>query len=245
MKKILLALVAALICTISLAQPPMGGGGFPGGGGGFPGGGMPGGGFPGGGMPPGMMMGMFGMDASNFSSVEVAKAQTQSLANILDLTDKQQKKVYKVELKVADERYMDLLKDQSNNRRRGGGMPRGDFGPGMGGFPGGGMPGGMPGGFPGFEGQEQEEQDALSTSEDMISDVKLLKKYDGMRVKKFGKILTPDQMEKWEHYKEVRYERAKQRAEMEAQMEAAAAAAESQQGQVAPAQAPAQAPAGN
>jgi hypothetical protein len=184
-----------------------------------------------------MMMGMFGMDASNFSSVEVAKAQSQSLATILDLTEKQQKKVYKVELKVADERYMDLLKDQSNNRRRGGGMPRGEFG-GMGGFgggfPGGGMPGGMPPeGFPGFEGQEQE-QDDMSTSEDMITDVKLLKKYDGMRVKKFNKILTPEQMAKWEHYKEVRYERAKQRAEMEAQMEAAAAAAESQQGQAAP-----------
>ena len=186
------------------------------------------------------MMGMFGMDASNFSSVEVAKAQAQSLANILDLTDKQQKKVYKVELKVADERYMDLLKDQSNNRRRGGGMPRGDFGPGMGGFP-----GGMPmGGFPGFDGQDQQ-QDEMSTSEDMISDVKLLKKYDGMRVKKFSKILTPEQIEKWEHYKEVRYERAKQRAEMEAQQEAvaaAAAAAGAQQGQ--PAGAPA-APAGN
>ena len=172
------------------------------------------------------MMGMFGMDASTFSSVEVAKAQAQSLANILDLTEKQQKKIYKVELKVADERYMDLLKDQSNNRRRGGGMPRGDFGPGMGGFPGGGFPGG---GFPGFEGQEQE-QDEMSTSEDMISDVKLLKKYDGMRVKKFGKILTPEQIDKWEHYKEVRYERAARRAEMEAAA-AAAAAAEGQQGQ--------------
>lgn len=226
MKKILIALCAALICSISYAQPPMGGGGFPGGGGGgFPGGGFPGGGFPGGGMPPGMM-GMFGMDASTFSSVEVAKAQAQSLANILDLTEKQQKKIYKVELKVADERYMDLLKDQSNNRRRGGGMPRGDFGPGMGGFPGGGFPGG---GFPGFEGQEQE-QDEMSTSEDMISDVKLLKKYDGMRVKKFGKILTPEQIDKWEHYKEVRYERAARRAEMEAAA-AAAAAAEGQQGQ--------------
>ena len=226
MKKILIALCAVLICTISYAQPPMGGGGFPGGGGGgFPGGGFPGGGFPGGGMPPGMM-GMFGMDASTFSSVEVAKAQAQSLANILDLTEKQQKKIYKVELKVADERYMDLLKDQSNNRRRGGGMPRGDFGPGMGGFPGGGFPGG---GFPGFEGQEQE-QDEMSTSEDMISDVKLLKKYDGMRVKKFGKILTPEQIDKWEHYKEVRYERAARRAEMEAAA-AAAAAAEGQQGQ--------------
>jgi len=226
MKKIFLALGAALLCTISLAQPPMGGG--------FPGGGFPGGGFPGG-MPPGMM-GMFGMDASSFSSVEVAKAQAQSLANILDLTDKQQKKVYKVELKVADERYMDLLKEQSNNRQRGGGMPRGDFGPGRGGFPGG-MP---PGGFPGMDGQEQQ-QDEMTTSEDMISDVKLLKKYDGMRVKKFSKILTPEQIEKWEHYKEVRYERAKQRAELEARQaaEAAEAAASGQQQQ------PSGAPAGN
>ncbi|MBR5735630.1 MAG: hypothetical protein IKX60_02400 [Bacteroidales bacterium] len=240
MKKILLAFGAALICTISLAQPPMGGGGFPGGGGGgFPGGGMPGG------MPPGMMMGMFGMDASNFSSKEVAKAQSAALANILGLTEKQQKKVYKVELKVADERYMDLLKDQSNNRRGrggnfGGGFPGGGM-PGGGGFPGGGMPGGgmpgggmppgMGGGFPGgmppefAEGAEQVQEDqSNTTSEDLITDVKLLKKYDEIRLKKFNKILTPEQKAKWEEYKTVRYERAKKAAEMEAAREAAEAA---------------------
>ena len=231
MKKFILALGAALICTISLAQPPMGGGGFPGGGGGFPGGGFPGGGFPGGGMPPGMMMGMFGMDVSTFSSVEVAKAQAEAFKSILDLSDKQQKKIYRVELKVADERYMDLLKEQSNNRQRGGGMPRGTFGPNMnGGFTGGGRPGMPPAGAPGMEVQQEQDDDPLSTSEDMITDVDKLRKYDGMRVKQFKKILTPEQIEKWEHYKEVRYERAVKRAEMAARA-AAAAAAEGQQGQ--------------
>ena len=231
MKKIILAFAAVLICTVSMAQPPMGGGGFPGGGGGFPGGGMPGGGggFPGG-MPPGMMMGMFGMDASTFSSVEVAKAQTEAYKNMFDLTDKQGKKLYKVELKVADERYMDLLKEQSNNRQRGGGMPRGTFGPNMnggfpgGGFPGGGMPGGMPPEFGGGEGEQVSEQENV-TSEDMLTDVDLLKKYDGIREKKYGKILTPDQYEKWMEYRSVRYERAKKNAERAAAMEAAAAAA--------------------
>ena len=236
MKKILLALGAALICAVSFAQPPMGGGGFPGGGGGFPGGGMPGG------MPPGMMMGMFGMDASSFSSKEVAKAQSAALANILGLTEKQQKKVYKVELKVADERYMDLLKDQGNNRRGGfgGGFPGGGFPgggmPGMGGGMPGGMPpgmgGGMPGGMPpefgeGTPENVQEEQ-ANTTSEDLITDVKLLKKYDEIRLKKFNKILTPEQKAKWEEYKTVRYERARRAAEMEAAREAAEAAGAAQ-----------------
>ena len=228
MKKIILAFAAVLICTVSMAQPPMGGGGFPGGGGGFPGGG---GGFPGGGMPPGMMMGMFGMDASTFSSVEVAKAQAEAYKNMFGLTDKQGKKLYKVELKVADERYMDLLKDQSNNRQRGGGMPRGTFGPNMnggfpgGGFPGGGMPGGMPPEFGGEEGEQQVSEQENVTSEDMLTDVDLLKKYDGIREKKYGKILTPDQYEKWMEYRSVRYERAKRTAERAAAMEAAAAAA--------------------
>ena len=178
-------------------------------------------------MPPGMMMGMFGMDASNFSSVDVAKAQTEAYKNMFELSDKQGKKIYKVELKVADERYMDLLKDQSNNRQRGGGMPRGSFGPNMnggfpGGFPGGGMPGGMPPEFGEGEGAPTSEQENV-TSEDMLTDVDLLKKYDGMREKKYSKILTPEQFEKWMQYRSVRYERAQKNAERAA---AAAAAAE-------------------
>ena len=231
MKKIILALCATLLCTISFAQPPMGGGGFPGGG--FPGGGFPGGGFPGGmrGMMPGMMP---GMDVSSYSSVDVAKAQSAALGSILDLSEKQQKQVYRVELKVADERYMDLLKQQSNSGR-GGGRYRGNFGPNMnGGFPG--MGGGMPGGAPGVppEGAPEngeggpeaaQEQQSNMTSEDMITDVELLKKYDGMRLKPFGKILTPEQKAKWEEYKAARYERAARMAERQAAAEAAAAAA--------------------
>ena len=81
-----------------------------------------------------------------------------------------------------------------------------------------------------MEVQQEQDDDPLSTSEDMITDVDKLRKYDGMRVKQFKKILTPEQIEKWEHYKEVRYERAVKRAEMAARA-AAAAAAEGQQGQ--------------
>ena len=59
----------------------------------------------------------------------------------------------------------------------------------------------------------------------MLTDVDLLKKYDGIREKKYGKILTPEQFEKWMEYRSVRYERAKKNAERAAAMEAAAAAA--------------------
>ena len=72
------------------------------------------------------------------------------------------------------------------------------------------------------EGAPASQQDNV-TSEDMLTDVKLLKKYDGIREKPFGKILTPVQMDKWNQYRTVRYERAEKAAERAAAMEAAAA----------------------
>jgi hypothetical protein len=222
MKKVFLPFLAVLICSMSLpAQPPRGGGGR----GGHMGGpmmGRPMGGDPimqGNPITQGdSLAGIIGMDVSTFLSKDVAKAQSEAFMEMLKLSDKQRKQIYKQELKVADERYMDLLKTSGDNRGGGG------FAVGM--MPMGmmvvGMPGGMPPGMmPGMEGGQAQEQpkeqpkvekDPMSTPEDAISDVELLKKYDGMREKQFRKILTPEQIQAWEAYKALRYERAQQRA---------------------------------
>ena len=186
-----------LFCGSAAAQPPMGGGGFPGGG---PGG--RGGGFPGGG--PGMYSG------GTVDMTALANFQAEQLGRELDLTPKQVKQIAKLNKKELDRRMNHML---AVGVPRGGGFPGGGpgmGGPGMGGpgmRPGGGFPGG---GFPGMEQGEQTEVDPSSAEspelqqgraaysrldalEETQADIKARIKIE----KKMKKILTEEQYARW------------------------------------------------
>ena len=191
----------ALICGSAAAQPPMGGGGFPGGG-------MPpmggGGGFRGG---PGMGMGMM-YNGGVVDMTALANAMAEEMGRQLDLTPQQVKKIAKLNKKELDRRM---------NHMHSVGVPRMNFEPGMGGpgmRPGGpGMrPGGpgMPGGFPGMEQEEttQPEVDPneppelqqgraamsrLEALEETQADIKARIKIE----KQMKKILTEEQYARW------------------------------------------------
>ena len=209
MKAKLLVTIAcgiALICASAAAQPPMGGGGFPGGG-------MPpmgGGGFPGGGFP-----GM-GYNGGVVDMTAIATFQAEQMGRELGLTPQQVKKIAKLNKKELDRR-MNHMHSVGVPRMAGPDMgPGGMGGPGMGGpgmRPGGpGGPGGFPGGFPGMgEGQQgapqveanpnespelQQGRAALSrleALEETQADVKARIKIE----KKMKKILTEEQYARW------------------------------------------------
>ena len=209
MKARLLVTIAcglALICGSAAAQPPMGGGGFPGGG-------MPpmgGGGFRGG---PGMGMGMM-YNGGVVDMTALANFMAEEMGRQLDLTPQQVKKIAKLNKKELDRRM---------NHMHSVGVPRMNFEPGMGGpgmRPGGpgmggpGMPpgGGFPGGgFPGMNPDGQAAQpeanpeespelqqgraalSRLEALEETQADIKARIKIE----KKMKKILTPEQYERW------------------------------------------------
>ncbi|MBO4917012.1 MAG: hypothetical protein J5374_03930 [Bacteroidales bacterium] len=197
----------ALICGSASAQPPMGGGGFPGGG-------MPpmgGGGFPGG---PGMGRGMGMMyNGGVVDMTALANAMAEEMGRQLDLTPQQVKKIAKLNKKELDRRM---------NHMHSVGVPRMNFEPGMG--PGMGGPGmrpggpgmGGPGGFPGdgFPGMGQDAQAAqpeadpnespelqqgraamsrLEALEETQADIKARIKIE----KQMKKILTEEQYTRW------------------------------------------------
>ncbi len=209
MKARLLVTIAcglALICGSAAAQPPMGGGGFPGGG-------MPpmgGGGFRGG---PGMGMGMM-YNGGVVDMTALANFMAEEMGRQLDLTPQQVKKIAKLNKKELDRRM---------NHMHSVGVPRMNFEPGMGGpgmrpggpgmggpgmRPGGGFPGG---GFPGMNPDGQTAQpeanpeespelqqgraalSRLEALEETQADIKARIKIE----KKMKKILTPEQYERW------------------------------------------------
>ncbi len=193
--------IALLVCGSAAAQPPMGGGGFPGGG-------MPpmgGGGFPGGGFPG---MGMM-YNGGVVDMTALANNMAEVLGRQLDLTPQQVKKIAKLNKKELDRRM---------NHMHSVGIPRMNFEPGMGGpgmRPGGpGMrPGGpgMPGGFPGMDQAEATPQpeanpeespelqqgraamSRLEALEETQADIKARIKIE----KKMKKILTEEQYARW------------------------------------------------
>lgn len=200
----------ALICGSAAAQPPMGGGGFPGGG-------MPpmGGGFPGGGGMRGMGM-MYNGGVVDMTAL--ANAMAEQMGRQLDLTPQQVKKIAKLNKKELDRRM---------NHMHSVGVPRMNFEPGMG--PGMGGPGGPgmgrprmgqmpPEGFPGFGEQEETQIDPeseespelqqgraamsrLEALEETQADVKARIKIE----KKMKKILTDEQYARWSARRDGRH----------------------------------------
>ncbi len=220
MKAKLLVTIAcgiALICGSAAAQPPMGGGGFPGGG-------MPpmgGGGFPGG--FPGMGMGYNG---GVVDMTALANYQAEQMGRELGLTPQQVKKIAKLNKKELDRRMNHMHSVGVPRMNIEPGMGPGMGGPGMGGPGMGGMrPGGMRpgGGFPGAPeaGQEQENMpqwevdpneppelqqgraalSRLEALEETQADVKARIKIE----KKMKKILTEEQYARWSVLRDGRH----------------------------------------
>ena len=213
MKAKLLVTIAcgiALFCGSAAAQPPMGGGGFPGGG-------MPpmgGGGFRG---MPGM-----GYNGGVVDMTAVANVMAQDMGRELGLNEQQIKKIAKLNKKELDRRM---------NHMHSVGVPRMNFEPGMGpGMGGPGMgpgmrPGGMRpgGGFPGMPEAEQQEQEMpqwevnpneppevqegraaisrLEALEETEADIKARIKIE----KKMKKILTEEQYARWSVLRDGRH----------------------------------------
>ena len=173
--KQLIALTALLVMTFTAAaQPPQG---------------------------QGPRRGDFPKDGPKFEQrdpAQIAQEQTDQLDKLVTLTQKQYKKIYKFNKRQAEERQSAM----ENMRPQGfpGGFPDGGMGPGMGGGrppmgqgrPDGMGPGGMPreGQFrPGMQNEEMQE---------------LMEEQKAKRVKKYRKVLTPEQFQKWESFEAQR-----------------------------------------
>lgn len=145
----------------------------------------------------------------NFAEVpnpeKAAKRQTDRMKEVLELTDKQYKKIYKLNLKEQKELLESRMGGGMPGPGRGGNMPqRSGNGGGMPQMPGGGgggfdmgggfpdMGGGNDGGFPQMDG----ERPGMSQS-DRESRAEQMKKNAEKREKKMKKILTEEQYAKW------------------------------------------------
>ena len=126
---------------------------------------------------------------------QVAQKQTDQLDKLVSLTPKQYKKIYKFHKRQAEERQSEM----ENFRPEGfpGGRPDG-MGPGMGGNrpPMGGGPG-MGSGRPPRDGQFRPE----FRNEGMKD---LMEEQQEKKVKKYRKVLTADQFQKWESFEAQR-----------------------------------------
>ena len=122
-----------------------------------------------------------------------AERRTDRMSEVLNLDQKQYKKIYKIYLKEENARDAAMPTDFPM------GPPPGGF---PGGFPGGGFPGGPPAGMP-FPGGFGEPQRPQVGGKDIDSD-----EYMDARDEKFRKILTPEQYSAWQNIERTdRYDR--------------------------------------
>ena len=132
---------------------------------------------------------------------QVAQEQTDQLNELVSLTPKQYKKIYKFNKKMEQQRQDELESMMPQGRPEGfpGGRP--DFGgerPPMGqGRPGGMGPGGMGPGGPGGMPPRGDGQFRGPRNQDME---KFLEQQQEKRDKEYGKILTPEQYERWKAF---------------------------------------------
>lgn len=136
---------------------------------------------------------------------QVAQEQTDRLNDLVGLSDKQYKKIYKFNQKMERQRQNEMENMMPMGRPEG--FPEG-MGPGMGGGRperpmGQGRPDGMgpgmgPGGMP-PRGDGQFRRGPMN--EDMQQ---LMEKQQEKRVKKYRKILTPEQFQRWESFEAER-----------------------------------------
>lgn len=124
---------------------------------------------------------------------KAAQRRTDEMDKMLDLTEKQYKKIYKLFLKEEKERVEALMERHPGGMNgqppMGGRPPRGEGRPPMG--------GGMPpqgGGFPGMG----EDADEMTPEERMKAHVEEMQKEQEKREKKIRKILTDEQYEIWQ-----------------------------------------------
>ena len=124
---------------------------------------------------------------------KAAQRRTDEMDKMLDLTEKQYKKIYKLFLKEEKERVEALMERHPGGMNgqppMGGRPPRGEGRPPMG--------GGMPpqgGGFPGMG----EDADEMTPEERMKAHVEEIQKEQEKREKKIRKILTDEQYEIWQ-----------------------------------------------
>ena len=119
---------------------------------------------------------------------EVAKIQTDQLDMLVSLTPKQYKKIYKFNKRQESQRQDEM----ENMRPQGfpGGMGPGGMGPG-------GMGPGGPGGRPPRDGQFRHGP----RNEEMQQ---LMEEIQQKKIKKYRKVLTPDQFQKWETFEAQR-----------------------------------------
>ncbi len=124
---------------------------------------------------------------------KAAQRRTDEMDKMLDLTEKQYKKIYKLFLKEEKEKVEALMEHQPGGMNgqppMGGRPPRGEGRPPMG--------GGMPpqgGGFPGMGG----DTDDMTPEERMKAHVEEMQKEQEKREKKIRKILTDEQYEIWQ-----------------------------------------------
>lgn len=151
----------------------------------------------------------FPMNGPQFEQREpsqVAQAQTDRLNELVGLSDKQYKIIYKFNLKMERQRQNEMENSMPAGRPEG--FPGGGMGPGMGGGrperpmgqgrPDGMGPGNGPGGMP-PRGDGQFRRGPMN--EDMQQ---LMDKQQEKRVKKYRKVLTPEQFQKWESFEAER-----------------------------------------
>lgn len=162
------------------------------------------------------------------TSDELATRMTDEMKARLNLSDKQQKKIYALKLKEAEMIIAGMPKSKNSERadkdsksvtetptatnsqgRMGGGVRSGGGMPG-GGMPGGGMSGGgMPGGGmrPGSDGINMGVESTAKSSEVKYSD-ELLEKLRQKNELKLKKILSPSQYKEWQkmHIEQMRRE---------------------------------------
>ena len=156
--KHILTIAAALMMTFTaVAQPPVGQG------------------------PRGREFPKEGPKFERQDSDQLAQKQTDQLDQLVSLTPKQYKKIYKFNKRQAEERQTEM----ENFRPQG--------------FPAGGPDGMGPGGFPPRDGQFRPGPGMQN--EDMR---KLMEKQQEKRVKKYRKVLTPEQFQKWESFEAQR-----------------------------------------
>ncbi len=124
---------------------------------------------------------------------EVAQKQTDQLDKLVTLTPKQYKKIYKFNKRQAETRQTEM------ESMRPEGFP-GGMGPGGRPPMGQGRPDGMgPGGFPPRDGEFRRGPGPRG--EEMKA---LMEEQQAERVKKYRKILTPEQFQKWESFEAQR-----------------------------------------
>ena len=151
--------------------------------------------------PQGREFPMPGPQFEQRDPAQVAQEQTDRLNDLVGLTDKQYKKIFKFNQKMERQRQNEMENMMPMGRPEG--FPEG-MGPGMGGGrpecpmgqgrPEGMGPGGMP---PRGDGQFRPRP----MNEDMQQ---MMEKQQEKRVKKYRKVLTPEQYQKWESFEAER-----------------------------------------